>query len=408
MIRLVTLLSLALGFAAGPPPAPTVVGARSTTDTTPTFTFKSKGARSFECAVDAAALKKCAARFTSARLAVGAHKLRVRAVNAKKQKSRITTVAFKITAAVPPPPPPPPAGPLRVAATAPVDAWPGNPVVAFGSLWVPSSKTGSVERLNATTGAPIVDIKAINVGVPEPGTYFDTLAASSNAIWYASDAGSAVAHIDPANNTVVATVTISNRISGIAVGAGSVWVSTFDGANVIRIDPASNEISGRVNTGETYGIAFAGGSVWALSGSGPTLFRIDPASNQIVQTISVKSTAPELGGNYQAWQVAGGASGVWVLNQLQNVVTHLDTTGKILAQIALGTGFQPWSVALDGTSAWVVNMANVFRIDAGTNAVVSTTAIPTGTGSGFFGIAALGSQIWATNYDKNEAYLIGP
>jgi hypothetical protein len=407
MIRLVTLLSLVLGIAAGPPPAPTVVGARTTTDKTPTFTFKSKGARSFECAVDTVALKKCAARFTSKPLTVGAHKLRVRAVTGKK-KSRITTVAFKINAVVPPPPPPPPAGPLKVAATVPVDAWPGNPVVAFGSLWVPSSKTGTVERLDATAGTPIVHIQAINVGTPEPSTYFDSLAASSKAIWYASDAGSAVAHIDPANNTVVATVNISNRISGIAVGAGSVWVSTLDGANVIRIDAASNAITARVNTGETNGIAFAGGSVWALAGSSPTLFRIDPASNQIVQTISVKSDAPELGGNYQAWQVAGGTSGVWVLNQLQNVVTHLDTAGKILAQIALGTGFQPWSIALDGTSAWVVNMANVFRIDAGTNAVVSTTAIPTGTGSGFFGIAALGAQIWATNYDKNEAYLIGP
>jgi streptogramin lyase len=405
MIRLVTLLSLALGLVVGPPPAPTVAGARSTTDTTPTFTFKSKGARSFECGVDTVTLKKCAARFTTKPLAVGAHKLRARAVNAKKKKSRITTVAFKITAPVTPPPP---TGPLKVAATVPVDAWPGNPLVAFSALWVPSSQTGTVERLNATTGAPVAHIKAINVGSPEPGTYFDSLAAGSNAIWYASDAGSTVARIDPANNTVVATVNIGNRITGITVGAGSVWVSTFDGANVIRIDAVTNQIAARVNTGETYGIAFAGGSVWALSGSGPTLFRIDPATNQIAQTVSVKSTAPEVGGYYPAWGVAGGTSGVWVLNQQQNVVTHLDTTGKVLAQIALGTGFQPWSIAVDGTSAWVVNMSNVYRIDAGSNAVVSTVPIPAGTGSGFFGIAALGASIWATNYDKNEAYLIGP
>ena len=40
--------------------------------------------------------------------------------------------------------------------------------------------------------------------------------------------------------------------------------------------------------------------------------------------------------------------------------------------------------------------------------LVATVPIPAGTGSGFFGIAALGGAIWATNYDKNEAYLIGP
>jgi DNA-binding beta-propeller fold protein YncE len=115
-----------------------------------------------------------------------------------------------------------------------------------------------------------------------------------------------------------------------------------------------------------------------------------------------------LGGYFQTWQIAAGTSGVWVLNQDQNVVTHLDPTGKLLAQIALGKGFQPWSIAVDGTSAYVANMSNVFRIDAGSNAIVGTTEIPAGTGSGFFGVTASGGSIWATNYDKNEAYLIGP
>lgn len=410
MIKLLTLLSVLAGLVAVAPPAPTVSGARQTSDSTPSFTFKSKGAKSFECAVDAAALKKCAVRYTAPKLAVGAHKLRVRAVDAKKRKSRITAIAFTITAPTPPPPPPPPpppAGPLKVNATVPVDAWPGSPLIAFGSLWVPSSKTGTLERLNVTTGAPIVHIKAINTGTPEPSTYFDSLAASSNAIWYASDAGSAVAHIDPANNTVVATIAISQRPSGIAVGAGSVWVSTFDGQNVLRIDPATNQITDRIPVGETYGIAFAGGSVWALAGASSTLFRIDPATNKVVQTISVNSSAPILGGYYESWWVAGGTNGIWVGNQQQNVVTHLDTTGKVLAQVAIGAGFQPWSIAVDGTSAYVVNMSNVFRIDAASNAIVGTAAIPAGTGSGFFGIAASGGSIWATNYDKNEAYLIG-
>jgi streptogramin lyase len=404
LIKLLTLLSIVTGLVAGAPPAPTVAGARSTTDTTPTFTFKSKGARSFECAIDIAPLKKCAARFTAPQLAVGAHKLRVRAVDAKKRKSKITTVAFKITA---PAPPPPPAGPLKVNKTVPVDPWPGQPLIAFGSLWVPSTMTGKVERLDAATGAPIAHIQAVNTGTPEPSTYFDSLAASANAIWYASDAGSAVAHIDPASNSVVATISIFQRPSGIAIGAGSVWVSTFDGQNVLRIDPATNQITARIATGETYGIAFAGGSAWALSGSDAVLLRIDPASNQIVQTVSVKSSAPVLGGYYEAWSVAGGTNGVWVGNQQQNAVTHLDTSGKVVAQIAIPAGFQPWSIAVDGTSAYVVNMSNVFRIDAGSNAVVGTAPIPGGNGSGFFGVAALGGTIWATNYDKNEAYLIG-
>jgi hypothetical protein len=106
LVKLLSLLSIVAGLVVGPPPAPTVTGARSTTNLTPTFTFKSKGEKSFECGVDTTVLKKCAVRYKTKSLAIGAHKLRVRAVGANKRKSRITTVAFTINA--PPPPPPPP------------------------------------------------------------------------------------------------------------------------------------------------------------------------------------------------------------------------------------------------------------------------------------------------------------
>ena len=109
-----------------------------------------EGREVVECGVDTTVLKKCAARYTAPALKVGAHVLRVRAIDAKKRKSRITTVAFAIQ--LPPPPPPPPVGPLAVKKTVPVDAWPGNPLIAFGSVWISSAQTGSLTRLDAATG----------------------------------------------------------------------------------------------------------------------------------------------------------------------------------------------------------------------------------------------------------------
>lgn len=405
MIKLLSLLSIALGLVAGPPPAPTVVGARVTVDTTPTFTFKSKGARSFECGVDTTVLKKCTARYTTRALTVGAHQLRVRAVDAKKRKSRITTVAIAIR--TPPPPPPPPVGPLAVKKTVAVDAWPGNPLIAFGSVWIPSAQTGILTRLDATTGNLISKI-ATSRGALAANNYFDTLAASPNAIWQASDAGAFVAQIDPATNAVVAEVPVFGRPSGIAFGAGSVWVSLLDGSTVLRIDPIEHEVVATIDTEETNGIAFANGSVWVASATTPVVFRIDPATNAIVQTISVRSDAHVAGGYYELWWAAGGSSGVWVANQQQDMVTHLDANGKVVAQIPLNVGFQPYSIAVDGNIAWVVNSNNLVRVDATSNAPVSTTPLPAGNGSGLFGVAALGAAIWVTNYDKNEAYLIGP
>jgi streptogramin lyase len=405
MIRLLTLLSATLGLAVGAPPAPTVTGARTTIDTTPTFTFKSKGARSFECAVDAAALKKCPARFTTAPLAVGAHKLRVRAIDKQKRKSRVTTVAISIKE--PPPPPPPPVGPLSVKKTVAIGGWPGNPVIAFGSLWVPNSQTGSLLRINPTTGDVVAKIQAGDSRTPAANNPYDVVTASPNAIWYASDGGAFVARIDPATNSVVTALAVFSRPAGIAFGAGSIWVSLLDGSDVLRIDPVENEIVARIDTGPTRGLTFANGSVWAVSGSGPAVFRIDPATNKVAPPISVRSDAHVIGGYYEVWFAAGGSSGVWVANQLQNVVTHLDTNGNVAAQIPLGIGFNPYSIAVDGNVAWVANNSNLVRIDAATNKAVSSTPLPGATNAGIYGVAAFGSQLWVTNYDKGEAYLIG-
>jgi streptogramin lyase len=405
MIRLATLLSVAFGLAVGAPPAPTVTGARSTTDTTPTFTFKSKGAVSFQCAVDAAALKKCTARFTTAPLALGAHKLRVLAIDKTKKKSRITTVAFKIVE--PPPPPPPPVGPLGVKKTVALEAWPGNPVIAFGSVWVPSSQTGVLTRIDATTGNVIAKIQAGDTRVANQNLYFDRVTASSNAIWYASDGGSFVSRVDPATNKVVTALAVFGRPAGIAFGAGSLWVSLLDGSDVLRIDPVANKITQRIDTGNSHGLAFANGSVWVL-GSGTVVYRIDPATNAIASEISVASAGNYVGGYFETWFVAGGSSGQWVGNQLQNLVTHLDANGRVVAQIPLGAGFNPYSIAVDGNIAWVANTSNLLRIDATTNKVVTTTPLPASNGSSIYGVAAFGSQIWVTNYDKNEAYLIAP
>jgi streptogramin lyase len=288
-----------------------------------------------------------------------------------------------------------------------VDAWPGNPLIAFGSVWISSAQTGSLTRLDAATGNLISKIPTSG-GSPAANNYFDSITASPNAIWVASDAGAFVAEVDPAKNAVVASVPVFGRPSGIAFGAGSVWVSLLDGSTVLRIDPVKDEVIATIDTEETNGIAFANGSVWAVSAASPVVYRIDPATNAIAQTISVRSGAHVVGGYYELWFAAGGSSGVWIANQQQNMVTHLDTNGKIAAQIPLNIGFQPYSIAVDGNITWVVNSSNLVRVDATSNAPVSTSPLPAGNGSGIYGVAALGAAIWVTNYDKSEAYLLGP
>ncbi len=123
--------------------------------------------------------------------------------------------------------------------------------------------------------------------------------------------------------------------------------------------------------------------------------------------MQIASNEHVIGGYYEAWFAAGGTNGVWVTNQQQNTITHLDTAGRVVAQIPLGIGFNPYSISVDGNITWIANTSNLVRIDATTNKAVSTTPLPASNGSSIYGVAAFGSQIWVTKYDKNEAYLIG-
>jgi streptogramin lyase len=85
--------------------------------------------------------------------------------------------------------------------------------------------------------------------------------------------------IDPATNTVVATIEgISQTLgAGVAVGGGSVWASVPTGIG--RIDPATNEIVEviPIGSGGYVDLAWFDGELWASSTSRNLVYRIDPS-----------------------------------------------------------------------------------------------------------------------------------
>jgi hypothetical protein len=104
---------LVVTFAEAPPPDTTPPETTadsgpsgSTTDTSATFTFSSNEAGStFECSLDSAAFSGCASPLALTGLGVGAHELRVRAVDAAGNVDG-SPVVYTWTVEAPPPPPP--------------------------------------------------------------------------------------------------------------------------------------------------------------------------------------------------------------------------------------------------------------------------------------------------------------
>jgi streptogramin lyase len=142
----------------------------------------------------------------------------------------------------------------------------------FGSIWVDVPNTGSVVRINQSTGVVEATIR-----VPSPTVACGGLGLGPDAVWVSScDTGPRVTRIDPVTNTAVGTVDLGGRGYTFAMIDGRPWVSV-EGGQLVRIDPATNAIDRVVAPGS----GFAGGGDVVI-GAG-SLWAIDSASNRVLR-----------------------------------------------------------------------------------------------------------------------------
>ena len=150
----------------------------------------------------------------------------------------------------------------------------------------------------------------------------DGLTFGAGSVWGSS--GGQVFRLDPTTNQIVAH--ISTDAVPLAFGAGSVWALTADSRKLIRIDPAANSVSATINL-PTAGCAVTAtdSAVWVAEGPpdtpGSHLWKIDPATNQVVGQV-------KLGLSSSLADVAVGDDGdVWVSAFDSNQVLRIHPTG---------------------------------------------------------------------------------
>ena len=148
-----------------------------------------------------------------------------------------------------------------------------NVVAGAGSIWVASDKSGLVARVDPATNSVIASVKV------EPGSCY--MAFGLEALWVVSAGGQTVQRVDPASNLVTSTTKLGKQPGFLAAGEGGVWVQEQGDGTVARIDPATGAITGRVKVDATlkYGdIDTGGGSVWLRTTANQTFVVIDPVS----------------------------------------------------------------------------------------------------------------------------------
>jgi YVTN family beta-propeller protein len=220
-----------------------------------------------------------------------------------------------------------------------------------------------------------------------------TLASAAAAVAVLRDAESAaqatvrvkphaVAIVDPASNSVVATRRIGGWPMPIVQGGGYVWAANVGDDTVSRIDPIRRLVLDNFYATTPLELAWRRGVIWIANGNsydgpdppgGGTIERYDVETRDLVQT-RVSPPADNL-----LIFIAAGPEGVWAGSPSESRVVKLDArTGRIVS--AVPTTIQVSGMALGAGSLWVSDAINdsVYRIDPATNMVVERIHVADG------------------------------
>jgi len=267
-------------------------------------------------------------------------------------------------------------------------------LVLLASTTVVVSQTSSAEWKVPKPGVKEVQVPFASIkptATIKVGGTADWVLVTDNAVWVASTKPNAVLRIDPATNSIVATVKVSgDACSGLASGFGSIWVPICgEKPELVRIDDAKNAISATLSVvpaAPEGGIATSEDSVWMVTDKNGTLNRIDPSTNSVRQRISIPP------GSYNP-VFSNGI--VWITGVESSVLTAVDAdSGKVLESMAVG--LKPRFLAAGGGSIWTLNQGDgtVSRVDERNRKVTAKIRVGIPGAGGDIGYG--GESVWPT------------
>lgn len=137
-----------------------------------------------------------------------------------------------------------------------------------GSLWITRADAGQLLRVDPATGEELAEIDVA------PESTF--LAFGEGGVWTMGSTGEVV-HVDPATNSVVATIPTGGPVEhgDVAVGGGYVWARISEGL-FVQIDPATDTVVARYGPPSegSGGVDADDQAVWVSDFLAQTLWRL--------------------------------------------------------------------------------------------------------------------------------------
>ncbi len=191
----------------------------------------------------------------------------------------------------------------------------GGMTVAFGSLWVADCQHRRVNRIDTGMSSFVA---VIPTGLTTVTGGELNVVAGAGSVWAPSDDAGMIARIDPATNTVIASVKVDPGTTYLAFGEGALWAVSSKAQTVQKIDPATNRVVGKTMLGKQPAFLAAGeGGVWVQEQGDGTLARVDP------RTVKVTGRA-KVGADWQYGDIDTGGGKVWLRTTADQVVVVVD------------------------------------------------------------------------------------
>src|SRR5829696_3093540 len=271
-------------------------------------------------------------------------------------------------------------------------------VAVTGRVVADRPRASATSTASATTASP----GSVAPGRPSPvvatigtGEMPSSMATGAGALWVAGN--EQVTRIDPATNSVVATIPVAATgagPAGVAVGAGAVWVPVAVPGALWGIDPATDKATSKISLGGplsgSISVSAAGDTVWVAccgrsstgaSTSGGRLLRIDPHRKRVVADIALNASPVAIAAHTSAVWVATAGGQVLMVNPKRNRVTATINAGgplgfdhpiaeqlvridpktrRVMARIPAGP---VTTLAVTGDAVWALSSLGLVRVD---------------------------------------------
>ncbi len=287
--------------------------------------------------------------------------------------------------------------PVVVAPTAAIPVTGGLSLATDGtSIWL-LAPGGKLMRID-----PATNTVTASVTLTPGGNAYQSLDGDRVGLWVTDWDGTRVLRFDPVTLRATASIEISSKPKGVLVTSGAVWVANTRGGSVERIDPTTNKVVATIAVGPTgpsgpNWLARGLGSIWTGVPNTGSVVRINEATNTIEATIQIPGPASPCGG------LAAGTTAIWITScDGGNLVTQIDpATNTVVGTIDLRG--RSYTIALIADRPWISPTdGQIVRIDPMIHAVDRVVSPGPGFASGGGDVVVAAGSLWINDWAANQ------